>query len=105
MIESIRISGCATFTGEPSVLTDLRKVNYFFGMNGSGRPTASRVIGRHINHGGRGPLWRCGAEARILAGRPYSVRACVSESGEKPWGPRSLGNVPLSLPAVTTWAL
>jgi wobble nucleotide-excising tRNase len=80
MIESLRISGCATFTGEPSVLTDLRKVNYFFGMNGSGKTTISRVISGEASYPDCEVVWRNGAElGRFVYNRDFA-RANFSES-------------------------
>lgn len=43
MISKIEINGAATFQGSPA-LEDLRKFNYLFGANGSGKTTISRVI-------------------------------------------------------------
>ncbi|TVP47269.1 MAG: hypothetical protein EA350_05320 [Gemmatimonadales bacterium] len=80
MIESLRISGCATFTGEPAVLSDLRPVNYFFGMNGSGKTTISRVIGGQINHPDCDLVWQGGTEVgRYVYNRDF-VLANFSES-------------------------
>lgn len=44
MITSLTIDGPATFKNAPAVLTDLKTVNYFYGSNGSGKTTISRVI-------------------------------------------------------------
>jgi len=44
MIESINLSTCATFTGEPQRMDDLRPINYVFGLNGTGKTTIARVI-------------------------------------------------------------
>lgn len=44
MIESIHLSGVATFGTTPSVLDGLSTFNYFYGANGSGKTTISRVI-------------------------------------------------------------
>ena len=44
MIESITIADVATFSPSPEVLIDLRKFNYIFGSNGTGKTTISRII-------------------------------------------------------------
>ncbi|HUY33178.1 MAG TPA: AAA family ATPase [Pirellulales bacterium] len=44
MIESIHLSGVATFGTTPSVLDGLSTFNYIYGANGSGKTTVSRVI-------------------------------------------------------------
>ena len=42
MIESITLKNVATYSDEE--LSDLKRVNYFFGSNGSGKSTIGRVI-------------------------------------------------------------
>lgn len=44
MIEAIHLSDVATYAPEVQSLGALRKVNYFYGANGSGKTTISRVI-------------------------------------------------------------
>ena len=44
MIETIRISGVATFKGDEQVLDSLSKVNFIYGANGSGKTIISRII-------------------------------------------------------------
>jgi wobble nucleotide-excising tRNase len=44
MISKITIQNTATFGKEPQTLTDLKKLNFFFGANGSGKTTISRLI-------------------------------------------------------------
>ena len=44
MIESLRISSVATFPGAEQALGSLSKFNFFFGSNGSGKTTISRII-------------------------------------------------------------
>ena len=44
MIESIILSNTATYTGDPQVLESLSKFNYFYGSNGTGKTTISRLI-------------------------------------------------------------
>ncbi|HPF41687.1 MAG TPA: AAA family ATPase [Phycisphaerae bacterium] len=44
MIESIEIADIATYGPQPQSLGELRKINYVFGANGSGKTTISRII-------------------------------------------------------------
>jgi predicted ATPase len=44
MIESISISNVATFGITPVQVNALSQVNFFFGSNGTGKTTVSRVI-------------------------------------------------------------
>ena len=44
MIESIHITSVATYGTTPAVLDGLSTFNYFYGANGSGKTTISRVI-------------------------------------------------------------
>ncbi|WP_038900467.1 AAA family ATPase [Dickeya dadantii] len=49
MITSINIQNIATYT-RPSILNDLRKINFIFGSNGTGKTTISRVIEQATGH-------------------------------------------------------
>ena len=45
MIESITLSGIATYSpGTPETIQNLKAVNYFYGANGAGKTTISRLI-------------------------------------------------------------
>lgn len=44
MIEEIKIAGCATYSAEGQSLNGLRRINFIYGANGSGKTTISRVI-------------------------------------------------------------
>ena len=44
MIESIQIKDIATYGNAPEVMDGLSKLNFFFGSNGSGKTTITRVI-------------------------------------------------------------
>jgi len=44
MIESIRIAGEASYANTPEILHRLSKINFFYGANGSGKTTISRVV-------------------------------------------------------------
>lgn len=60
MIETIHLSGVATFAPEAQSLRNLKEVNYFYGANGSGKTTISRVIANpsHSDHGRCGIVWK-----------------------------------------------
>ncbi len=44
MIEELKIAGCASFSAEGQNVTGLRRINFFYGANGSGKTSISRVI-------------------------------------------------------------
>ena len=45
MIESITLSGIATYSPvTPEAIKNLKAVNYFYGANGAGKTTISRLI-------------------------------------------------------------
>lgn len=44
MIESISITGVATFDGTSEVMNGLSNFNFLFGSNGTGKTTVGRVI-------------------------------------------------------------
>ena len=44
MIESIQINGVATYSDTPENMSGLSKFNFFYGSNGSGKTTITRVI-------------------------------------------------------------
>lgn len=60
MIEKIHLSGVATYAPATQSLLNLKEVNYFYGANGSGKTTISRVIGdpTHSDHGGCSLGWK-----------------------------------------------
>lgn len=44
LIEGLKIAGCASYSAEGQSLIGLRKLNFFYGANGSGKTSISRVI-------------------------------------------------------------
>lgn len=52
MIEEIKIAGCASYSEEGQNLSGLRKINFIYGANGSGKTSISRVIAAPANHPG-----------------------------------------------------
>ena len=61
MIERIEISNVATYSSTPESLYDLKKINFIYGSNGSGKTTISRVIADCAAHPTCSMLWRGGA--------------------------------------------
>ncbi|KDM65249.1 AAA family ATPase [Acidiphilium sp. JA12-A1] len=50
MIEELKIAGCASYSAEGQNLTDLRKINFIYGANGSGKTSISRAIAAPADH-------------------------------------------------------
>lgn len=50
MIEGLTIAGCASYSAEGQNLAELRKINFFYGSNGSGKTSISRVIAAPADH-------------------------------------------------------
>jgi wobble nucleotide-excising tRNase len=57
MINQINIRGTATFGNTLQTLDDLKKFNYFFGANGSGKTTISKVIANSTQFSDCGISW------------------------------------------------
>ena len=66
MIESITISTVATFSGTPKALTDLSKLNYFFGANGTGKTTISRVVADEASYPTCSIAWKGGTRLKPM---------------------------------------
>lgn len=50
MIESITLTGAASYTGPAVILNGLSQINFVYGSNGSGKTTISRVIADQAGH-------------------------------------------------------
>ncbi|MDP3667847.1 MAG: AAA family ATPase [Sediminibacterium sp.] len=50
MLESINIKKIATYDEAGIQITDLKKVNFFYGANGSGKTTITKLIGTPLTH-------------------------------------------------------
>lgn len=66
MIEEIKIAGAASYSAEGQNLHGLRALNFFYGANGSGKTTISRLIGRPTDFPTCAISWRNGAAIASL---------------------------------------
>lgn len=82
MIESIAISGVATFGNAPEQISALSKFNYFFGSNGTGKTTVSRVIADETKYPACNVTWRAGTRLQPLVYNNDFVDRNFSQSAE-----------------------
>lgn len=66
MLEEIRIAKVATYPEDPQCLPNLRKINFLFGTNGSGKTTISRVLADPASHSTCSLTWRTGRSIETL---------------------------------------
>jgi wobble nucleotide-excising tRNase len=68
MIETIHLSSVATYAGAPQTLQGLKHFNFFYGSNGSGKTTISRVIADpgHPDHAQCRLVWKNGQPIEAL---------------------------------------
>ena len=66
MIESISISNVATYDSTPVVIQGLSKLNFFYGANGTGKTTLSRVIADETKFSGCNIRWKAGTQLPSL---------------------------------------
>ncbi len=67
MIEEIEIKGVATYDGRtPEKLSDLKKINFAYGSNGTGKTTIARVIADAAAYPSCRVSWRAGAPLKAL---------------------------------------
>ncbi len=57
MLKRVSIANVATFSGDTQVFGDLRKVNFVYGANGSGKTTISRIIAHPERHTACSTTW------------------------------------------------
>jgi wobble nucleotide-excising tRNase len=80
MIESIHIADVATFVGAPVVLDKLSQFNYFFGSNGSGKTTISRVVSDNVPFPACRISWRGGTQLQAMVYNADFVARNFSQS-------------------------
>lgn len=66
MIEKIVLSQTATYGVEPEILGVLKRVNFIFGANGSGKTTISRVIANAAAYAPSEVVWKDGRPMQAL---------------------------------------
>lgn len=66
MIETITLSKTATYGDQPEVLGPLKRVNFIYGTNGTGKTTISRVIADGAGYAKCGVTWKDGQPLRAL---------------------------------------
>lgn len=82
MIESISISNVATFGTTPELVNALSQVNFFFGSNGTGKTTVSRLIAEESKFPTCNVTWKAGAKLQTLVYNHDFVELNFNQSTE-----------------------
>lgn len=82
MIESITIAGVATYPPTPEQLNGLSQFNFFFGSNGTGKTTISRVIADEAKFPTCHVAWKGGTKLQSLVYNHDFVEANFNQSAE-----------------------
>ncbi|MCG2585293.1 AAA family ATPase [Massilia sp. TS11] len=82
MIETISLSKTATYGDQPEVLGPLRRINFIFGTNGTGKTTISRVIADGAGYASCGVAWKDGRPIQALVYNRDFVERNFSRSAE-----------------------
>jgi len=82
MIETITLSKTATYADQPEVLGPLRRVNFIFGTNGTGKTTISRVIANDADYATCGVAWKDSRPLQTLVYNRDFVERNFSRSAE-----------------------
>lgn len=82
MIESISISNVATFGTTPEQVNALSQVNFFFGSNGTGKTTVSRVIADETKFPTCNVTWKAGTKLQTLVYNNDFVEHNFNQSAE-----------------------
>ncbi|AWI78508.1 AAA family ATPase [Parazoarcus communis] len=82
MIETISLSKTATYGDQPEILGPLRRVNFIFGTNGTGKTTISRVIADDTGYAACGVAWKNGQPLQALVYNRDFVEHNFSRSAE-----------------------
>lgn len=73
MIESVHVSGCATFSEVGVTLSGLTTVNFIFGANGSGKTTVTKVISNPDDFSACAVTWAKGTPLQTFVYNRYFV--------------------------------
>lgn len=82
VIEAISLSKTATYGDQPEVLGPLRRVNFIFGTNGTGKTTISRVIANNTGYAPCGVVWKDGRPLQAFVYNRDFVDRNFSRSAE-----------------------
>lgn len=82
MIERIEISNVATYACTAESLYDLKKINFIYGSNATGKTTISRVIEDCAAHPTCSLLWRGGAPMDLLVYNRHFVDRNFNQPNE-----------------------
>lgn len=82
MIESIQIKDIATYGNSPEVVDGLSKLNFFFGSNGSGKTTITRVIANEKDFPSCGVKWKGGTKLEAMVYNRDFVSHNFNQSSE-----------------------
>lgn len=82
MIETISLSKTATYGDQPEVLGPLKRVNFIFGTNGTGKTTISRVIANCTGYPPCRVVWKDGRPMQALVYNQDFVERNFSRSAE-----------------------
>lgn len=82
MIETITISGVATYATTPEQLNGLSKFNFLFGSNGTGKTTISRVIADETKFPTCSVTWKAGTKLQPLVYNHDFIERNFNQSAE-----------------------
>lgn len=82
MIESIQIKDVATYGKTSEVMSDLSKLNFFFGSNGSGKTTVTRVIANESDFPSCEVKWKGGTKLESMVYNRDFVAHNFNQSSE-----------------------
>ncbi len=82
MIESIQINGVATYSATPENLGGLSKFNFFYGSNGSGKTTITRVIAEEEAFPACKVTWKSGTKLQTMVYNRDFVEKNFNQSAE-----------------------
>lgn len=82
MIESLLMKGVATFSIAPEVMNGLSKLNFFFGSNGSGKTTITRVIASERDFPSCEVKWKGGTKLEAMVYNRDFVAHNFNQSSE-----------------------